>query len=81
MKADQIIVWTLTNTSSLNSATPAVTLNNTVVGVNDYAIPPKQHQPGSGTAPSTDVPQGHLHQRHHDGHNRGSRLLAPPLRR
>jgi hypothetical protein len=58
-EGDQIIVWTLTNTSSLNSATPAVALSNRVVGVNDYAIPPKQHQPGSGTAPSTDVPQGH----------------------
>lgn len=58
-EGDQIIVWTLTNTSSLNSATPAVALSNRVVGVNDYAIPPKQHQPGSGSAPSTDVPQGH----------------------
>jgi hypothetical protein len=58
-EGDQVIVWTLANTSSLNSATPALTLSNRVVGVNDYAIPPKQHQPGSGTAPSTDVPQGH----------------------
>jgi hypothetical protein len=58
-EGDQIVVWTLTNTSSLNSASPAVALGNRVVGVNDYAIPPKQHQPGSGTAPSTDVPQGH----------------------
>jgi hypothetical protein len=58
-EGNQVIVWTLANTSSLNSATPTLTLSNRVVGVNDYAIPPKQHQPGSGTAPSTDVPQGH----------------------
>jgi hypothetical protein len=58
-EGNQVIVWTLANTSSLNSATPTLTLSNRVVGVNDYAIPPKQHQPGSGTPPSTDVPQGH----------------------
>jgi hypothetical protein len=58
-EGNQVIVWTLANTSSLNSATPTLTLSNRVVGVNDYAIPPKQHQPGSGTAPSTNVPQGH----------------------
>jgi hypothetical protein len=45
----QIVVWTLTNTSSLNTATPALSLSNKVVTVNQYAIPPKQKQPGSGT--------------------------------
>ncbi len=29
-----------------------------MLDVNQYAIPPKQQQPGSGTAPGTDVPQG-----------------------
>lgn len=57
--SNQIIVWTLQNTSSLDSASPAVSLSNKVLGVNTYAIPPKQHQPGAGTAPGTDVPQGH----------------------
>jgi hypothetical protein len=38
----------MNNTNSLNSASPAVTLNNTVIDVPDYAIPPKQQQPGSG---------------------------------
>jgi hypothetical protein len=54
-----LVVWTLTNTSSLNSASPALSLSNKVLSVNEYAIPPKQKQPGSGTAPGTDVPQGH----------------------
>jgi hypothetical protein len=53
-----IVAWTLTNTSSLNSA-PALALSTKLVGVNIYALPPKQHQPGSGAAPDTSVPQGH----------------------
>jgi hypothetical protein len=58
-ESDQIVVWTLANTSSLNTATPNLSLTNRIVSVNDYAIPPKQHQPGSGNAPSEAVPQGH----------------------
>jgi hypothetical protein len=54
----QLVVWTLTNTSSLNSA-PAVSLSNKILSVNQYGVPPKQRQPGSGTAPTTDVPQGY----------------------
>ena len=57
--SNQLVVWTLANTASLNTASPALSLSNRVVGVNQYAIPPKQHQPGSGAAPSTDVPQGY----------------------
>lgn len=57
--SSQIIAWTLANTSSLNSASPAVTLSNTVVGTETYALPPKQHQPGSGAAPGTSAPQGY----------------------
>jgi hypothetical protein len=56
--SNQVVVWTLTNTSSLNGV-PALSLMNKVVGAEQYALPPKQHQPGSGTAPGTDVPQGH----------------------
>jgi hypothetical protein len=44
----QLVAWTLTNTSSLNTS-PALTLSNKVVTVNLYALPPKQQQPGSGT--------------------------------
>jgi hypothetical protein len=57
--SDQIIVWTLKNTSSLNKASPSLNLSNKILTVGQYAIPPKQQQPGSGTAPSTDVPQGY----------------------
>jgi hypothetical protein len=56
--SSQIVVWTLTNTSSLNTATPNVSLSNKLLSVNQYALPPKQRQPGSGTAPGMTVPQG-----------------------
>ena len=58
-ESTQIVVWTLANTSSLNTATPSLSLTNRLVSVNKYALPPKQRQPGSGTAPDTAVPQGH----------------------
>jgi len=54
-----LITWKLTNTSSLNSALPALNLSNKVLNVGLYGIPPKQQQPGSSTPPTTDVPQGH----------------------
>ncbi len=57
--SSQIVLWALTNTSSLDSATPSLTLTNTVLGVGGYAIPPKADQPGSGSAPTTTTPQGH----------------------
>ena len=58
--SSQIVVWTLTNTSSLNTATPALSLSNKVLrSAETYAIPPKQKQPGSGTLATTDTPQGY----------------------
>ena len=54
-----LLVWSLANTASLNAASPAISLSNTALTVGQYGIPPKQQQPGSGTAPGTDVPQGH----------------------
>ena len=54
-----LVVWALTNTSSLNTASPSLNLTNKVLTVGLYGIPPKQQQPGSGTAPTTDVPQGY----------------------
>jgi hypothetical protein len=56
--SNQLVVWTLTNTSSLNSATPSLNLSNKLLSVNQYAIPPKQKQPGSGTPATPAVPQG-----------------------
>ncbi len=55
----QLVVWTMTNTSALNSNPQAVGLSNKIVSVEQYAIPPKQQQPGSGTSPTTHVPQGY----------------------
>jgi hypothetical protein len=46
--SNKIVVWTLANTASLNGV-PALSLSNKLVSVNQYAIPPKQMQPGSGT--------------------------------
>ena len=54
-----LVVWTLTNTSSLNSPSPALSLSNKVLSVNQYAIPPLQKQPGSGTLATTATPQGY----------------------
>jgi hypothetical protein len=57
--SSDLLLWSLTNTSSLNSATPALNLTNSVISVSQYGIPPKQQQPGSGTAPTTSTPQGY----------------------
>jgi hypothetical protein len=54
----QLVLWTLKNTSSLNSGAPALSLSTRVVPVEQYAIPPKQHQPGSGTLAAADAPLG-----------------------
>jgi hypothetical protein len=55
----QIVVWTLTNTASIDKATPSLGLSDTLVTVGQYGVPPRQRQPGAGTAPSTDTPAGH----------------------
>jgi hypothetical protein len=57
--SNQLIVWTLTNTASLNTTSPDLHLSNRILTVGQYGVPPKQHQPGSGTVPGLDVPQGH----------------------
>ena len=57
--SNHVVLWSLTNTSSLNSATPALSLDNRLVGSETYALPPKQTQPGSGGAPGVNAPQGH----------------------
>ena len=56
--SNQLVVWTLANTASLNTASPSVSLSNKVLSVGTYAIPPKQQQPGSGTPATIDTPQG-----------------------
>jgi len=54
-----LVVWTLINTSSLDTASPALSLGTKVLTVGQYGIPPKQKQPGSGTLATTDTPQGY----------------------
>ena len=39
-----LIVWSLSNTASLNSANPAIVLTNTTLTVNPYSIPAKSTQ-------------------------------------
>src|SRR5919202_745111 len=56
--SNQLVVWTLTNTASLNTATAAIGISNRILTVGQYGVPPKQQQPGSGTAPTADAPQG-----------------------
>jgi hypothetical protein len=56
--SNQLIVWALTNTASLNTSSPSVNLSNEVLEVGQYGVPPRQHQPAAGAAPTTDVPQG-----------------------
>jgi hypothetical protein len=57
--SNQLVLWTMTNTSSLDSGSPSLNLSTKIVGVNQYAIPPKQQQPGSGSAPGTNAAQGY----------------------
>ncbi|EWT01440.1 hypothetical protein N865_10585 [Intrasporangium oryzae NRRL B-24470] len=58
-ESNQLVVWSLTNTASLASGSADVHLANRIIDANQYALPPKQQQPGSGTAPGTGTPQGH----------------------
>jgi hypothetical protein len=44
-----LVVWALTNTASLNSAKPAVSLTNTVLTVRRYAAPPASIQKAGST--------------------------------
>jgi hypothetical protein len=50
--SNQLVVWTLSNTSSLNSATPNLALSTKILTVNQYGVPGKQQQPASGTVAS-----------------------------
>src|SRR5204862_640735 len=42
--SEQLVVWTLTNTASLNTASPALSLSNKILSVGQYGVPPKQQQ-------------------------------------
>lgn len=53
-RANRLAVWALTNTASLNSANPAVTLSNVVINSELYAQPPNAEQK-SGPTPLGDA--------------------------
>ncbi len=53
-----LLVWSLTNTSSLNSSSPSLNLSSKVLTVGQYGVPPRQQQPGSGTPATANEPQG-----------------------
>jgi hypothetical protein len=43
--SNSILLWTMSNTSSLNSTTPSPSLNLTNIAVDTYAVPPRAKQP------------------------------------
>jgi hypothetical protein len=56
--SNQLVVWSLTNTASLNTASPALSLSTKLLSVGTYGVPPKAQQPGSNGPPTAAVPQG-----------------------
>jgi len=42
--SNQVVLWALSNSTSLNSATPCLTLSNTILSVDSYGIPPAADQ-------------------------------------
>ena len=50
--SDELVLWALTNTSSLGGGIPSITLSNTVMPAQTYGLPPK-----SGQKPG-DIPLG-----------------------
>ena len=52
-----LLVWKLTNTSSVATPAPNLTITQNTLTVAQYGVPPKSVQPGSGTQ-SGDFPQG-----------------------
>jgi hypothetical protein len=48
--SDQILQWTMTDTASLNTSTPAASLTPSVIAVDEYAVPPRAKQP-AGSRP------------------------------
>ncbi len=77
----QLVAWSLTNTASLNTASPALSLSNRILTVGQYGVPPKANQPGSGAAPTTDAPQGFCLNDETTATLAGRRLLQPACQR
>src|SRR6185295_13715716 len=59
--SNNLIVWGVQHTSTLNSPSPSLTLDNTVLKVGQYGVPPRSRQTGSGTLiTATSVPPAPL---------------------
>jgi hypothetical protein len=56
--SNQIVVWKLANTASLNTPSPSLALSNQIVSTEQYGRPPKAQQPGSGLPVALNAPQG-----------------------
>ena len=55
---NRLVVWALTNTASLNTATPALQLTNAVVNTEVYGAPPSAQQK-PGPTPLADLTKAH----------------------
>jgi hypothetical protein len=53
--SNNILLWSMTNTSSLNSASPAPGLNVSTIAVDTYAVPPLATQPAGNRPLSTCI--------------------------
>ncbi len=50
-QSSNILLWSLSGTQSLNSTTPTLSLVNSSISVDQYAMPPKSNQPATGDWP------------------------------
>jgi hypothetical protein len=48
-QSNQLLVWSLTNTSSLSSATPSVNLSHSILTVGNYVVPARSEQKAGET--------------------------------
>lgn len=48
--SNSILLWSLTNTASLSTGTPSLSLSITNIGVNTYSVPPKARQKPTANA-------------------------------
>ena len=48
-QSNQLLVWSLTNTSSLSSATPSVDLSHSILNVGNYVVPARSEQKAGET--------------------------------
>ena len=57
-QSSQLLVWTLTHTSSLSSASPSITLSHKTLSVGSYVVPARSEQK-AGSTPIADCLNNH----------------------